>query len=70
MLRGHPRLINPPVGWLSVCLQVEVLRFVHVVTVLALATGVAFYVIAVARGGNPLAMFISCFVVRAAAHTR
>lgn len=51
-------------GWL----QVEVLRFVHVVTVLALATGVAFYVIAVARGGNPLAMFISCFVVRAAPH--
>lgn len=40
----------------------------HVVTVLALATGVAFYVIAVARGGNPLAMFISCFVVRAAPH--
>lgn len=44
-------------------LQVEVLRFVRFISFLAIATGVLFYAIAVGRGGDPLRMFITCFVV-------
>lgn len=44
--------------------QVEVLHFVHFISCLAIATGIAFYVAAVAQGGDPLQMFIQCFVVR------
>ncbi len=45
-------------------MQVEVLRFVRFISFLAIATGVLFYSIAVGRGGDPLQMFITCFVVR------
>lgn len=44
--------------------QVEVLQFVRFISFLAIATGVLFYAIAVGRGGDPLQMFIACFVVR------
>jgi hypothetical protein len=43
---------------------VEVFRFVRFISVLAIVTGILFYAIAVGRGGDPLQMFITCFVVR------
>lgn len=52
-----PSKLHPPT-------QVEVLRFVRFISALAIATGVLFYAIAVGRGGDPLQMFIACFVVR------
>eukprot|EP00624_Nannochloropsis_granulata_P002156 evm.model.NODE_20732_length_13560_cov_37.012463.2 len=44
-------------------LEVEVLRFVRFISVLAVVAGLVFYAIAVGRGGDPLDMFITCFVV-------
>ncbi len=44
-------------------LEVEVLRFVRFISVLAVVTGIVFYGIAVGRGGDPVDMFITCFVV-------
>ena len=44
-------------------LEVEVLRFVRFISILAVVTGLVFYAIAVGRGGDPLDMFITSFVV-------
>lgn len=60
----HPSFIHPlSPPCMASTTQVEVLRFVRFISVLAVATGVLFYAIAVGRGGDPLQMFITCFVV-------